>query len=252
MTAPAAAQQPQVKVNVLNVCAPSAEEQKELSVGAGARCRASPLSAKDYEVARGHSTLDPNTPMPGMQTLPPDAASAADWVRVRREFPELRSVQQCSIFVQRRCQNMVETLVLRVRDPKDLMQVSIEDSASAVTSASAMLATQYAGVAHQAGTVWQVVGGAGALPRRRKGVRRPIRARTNPFFTRQFGDSEPLSRCAGRAQDGAAGTGAAWAPGTSTKTAVPAGRRRTVARGCCRGVASEIWLSLESIEYVVY
>jgi len=34
---------------------------------------------------------------------------------------------------------MVETLVLRVRDPKDLMEVAIEDSASAVTSASAML-----------------------------------------------------------------------------------------------------------------
>ena len=38
---------------------------------------------------------------------------------------------------------MVETLVLRLREPKpnDLMQVSIEDSASTVTSASAMLAT---------------------------------------------------------------------------------------------------------------
>jgi hypothetical protein len=36
---------------------------------------------------------------------------------------------------------MVETLVLRVRDPKELMQVSIEDSASTVTSAAAMLST---------------------------------------------------------------------------------------------------------------
>jgi hypothetical protein len=36
---------------------------------------------------------------------------------------------------------MVETLVLRVRDPKDLMQISIEDSASAVVSASSMLST---------------------------------------------------------------------------------------------------------------
>jgi len=36
---------------------------------------------------------------------------------------------------------MVETLVLRVRDPKELMQVSIEDSASAVASATAMLST---------------------------------------------------------------------------------------------------------------
>jgi len=33
----------------------------------------------------------------------------------------------------------VETLVLHVRDPKDLIMVSLEDSASAVTSAAAML-----------------------------------------------------------------------------------------------------------------
>ena len=35
--------------------------------------------------------------------------------------------------------NMIETLVLRVRDPKDLMQVSLKDSASSVTSSAAML-----------------------------------------------------------------------------------------------------------------
>jgi hypothetical protein len=35
--------------------------------------------------------------------------------------------------------NMVETLVLHVRDPKDLIQVSLEDSASSVTSAEVML-----------------------------------------------------------------------------------------------------------------
>ena len=35
--------------------------------------------------------------------------------------------------------NMVETLVLHVRDPKDLIQVSMEDSASSVASADAML-----------------------------------------------------------------------------------------------------------------
>jgi hypothetical protein len=36
-------------------------------------------------------------------------------------------------------QMMVETLVLHVRDPKDLIQVSLEDSASSVTSSDAML-----------------------------------------------------------------------------------------------------------------
>jgi hypothetical protein len=34
---------------------------------------------------------------------------------------------------------MVETLVLRLREPKDLMQISIEDSASTVASPAAML-----------------------------------------------------------------------------------------------------------------
>ncbi len=147
LVASASAQQPQVKVSVLNVCTPSADELKELT-SALAQIPGKPAFAADYEVDRGHSTLDPNTPIPGMQSLPsgsPGAVSAADWVRVRREFPgaALFSNVQYSFSVD--AQNMVETLVLRVREPKpksdDLLQVSIEDSASAVTSAAAMLSS---------------------------------------------------------------------------------------------------------------
>jgi hypothetical protein len=140
MGALASAQQPPVKVNVLNVCAPSADEQKELS-SALAKVPGKPVFSTDFEVARGRSTLDPSTPIPGMQPLPPGAVSAADWVRVRREFPDatLFSNVQYSFSVDSK--DMVETLVLRVREPKDLMQVSIEDSASAVASATAMLST---------------------------------------------------------------------------------------------------------------
>jgi hypothetical protein len=136
----ASAQQPQVKVHILNVCTPSADEQKELS-SALAKVPGKPAFSKDYEVARGHSTLDPSTPIPGMQPLPPGTVSAADWVRVRREFPDatLFSNVQYSFSVD--ATNMVETLVLRLRDPKDLMEVAIEDSASAVASAAAMLST---------------------------------------------------------------------------------------------------------------
>jgi len=136
----ASAQQPPVKVNVINVCAPTADEQKELS-SALAKVPGKPAFAADYEVARGRSTLDPSIPIPGMQPLPPGAVSAADWVRVRREFPgsTLFSNVQYSFSVDSK--NMVETLVLRVRDPKDVMQISIEDSASAVVSASAMLSS---------------------------------------------------------------------------------------------------------------
>ena len=133
-------QQPQVKVNVLNVCTPSADEQKELS-SALAKIPGKPVFAGDFEVSRGRSTLDPSTPIPGMQPLPPGAVLVANWVRVRREFPSagLFSNVQYSFSVD--SQNMVETLVLKVRDPKDLMQVSIEDSASAVASAAAMLSS---------------------------------------------------------------------------------------------------------------
>ena len=138
--AAASAEQPPVKVNLINVCAPSADEQKELS-SALAKVPGKPAFSKDYEVSRGHSTLDQSTPIPGMQPLPPGAVSAADWVRVRREFPDgtLFSNVQYSFSVD--AKNMVETLVFRVRDPKDLMQISIEDSASAVASATAMLST---------------------------------------------------------------------------------------------------------------
>ena len=137
---PGSAQQPPVKVNVINVCAPSADERKELS-SALTKVPGNPAFSKDHEVSRGHSTLDPSTPIPGMQPLPPGAVSAADYVRVRREFPaaNLFSNVQYSFSVD--STNMVETLVLRVRDPKDLMEISIEDSASTVASAATMLST---------------------------------------------------------------------------------------------------------------
>jgi hypothetical protein len=138
MAALAVAQQPPVKVNVLNVCAPSADEQKELS-SALAKVPGKPTFSKDFEVARGHSTLDSSAPIPGVGSLPAGAVSAADWVRVRREFPDSVQFSNVQYSFSVDTQNMVETLVLRVRDPKDLVQISIEDNASAVASAAAML-----------------------------------------------------------------------------------------------------------------
>ncbi len=133
--------QPQVKVNLLNVCTPSAEEQKEIAA-ALARIPKQPLFGNDFEVSRGRSTLSdmPNFLQPGQSAQVSGEPSVASYVRIRREF----SVQALFSSVQYSFsddgQNMVETLVLHVRDPKDLIQVSLEDSASAVTSPAAMLA----------------------------------------------------------------------------------------------------------------
>ena len=134
------AQTPPVKVNVINVCTPSADEQKELT-SALAKVPAKLTFASDYEVARGHSTLDQSTAIPGMQPLPPGASSSADWVRVRREFSASSPFTNAQYSFSVDSKNMIETVVLRLREPKDLMQISIEDSASSVASPAAMLST---------------------------------------------------------------------------------------------------------------
>jgi hypothetical protein len=132
--------QPQVKVNMLNVCTPSAEEQKEIA-SALARVPRQPLFSADFEVSRGRSTL---TDMPAMLAVGEAGhvagePSIASYVRIRREF----SVQALFASVQYSFsndgQNMIETLVLHVRDPKDLIMVSLEDTAAAVTSSDVML-----------------------------------------------------------------------------------------------------------------
>jgi hypothetical protein len=132
--------QPKVKVNMLNVCSPSAEEQQEIS-SALSRVPKQPLFGADFEVDRGRSTLEvgPGFLQPGSGSQMSSDPGLASWVRIRREFSvqALFSTVQYSFSVDPK--NMVETLVFRVREPKDLMQVSIEDSASAVTSPAGML-----------------------------------------------------------------------------------------------------------------
>ena len=127
---------------MLNVCSPSAEEQKEIAA-ALARVPKQPLFGSDFEVTRGRSTLTdlPSFMKAGEGGHVAGEPSVASYVRIRREF----SVQALFASVQYSFsndgQNMVETLVLHVRDPKDLIQVALEDSASAVVSSDAMLAS---------------------------------------------------------------------------------------------------------------
>ena len=132
--------QPQVKVNVLNVCSPSAAEQQEIA-SALARVPRQPLFGVDFEIDRGRSSLEvgPGFLQPGSGSQMSSDPGTATWVRIRREFSvqALFSTVQYSFSVDPK--NMVETLVFRVREPKDLLQVAIEDSASAVTPPATML-----------------------------------------------------------------------------------------------------------------
>ena len=134
--------QPQVKVNMLNVCSPSPEEQQEIA-SALARIPKQPLFSPDFEVDRGRSILDqsPDFLKMGASAQISADSGTAEWVRIRREFSVQALFSTVQYSFSQDPKNMVETLVFRVRDPKDLMQVAIEDSASSVTTPATMLAT---------------------------------------------------------------------------------------------------------------
>ena len=117
--------QPQVRVNVLNVCNPSEEEQqvirKALTSVPG------PNFAPDFEISRGRTTV-------------PDSPTAS-YVRIRHEFPPTSAfiAAQYSLSVDEK--SIVEDLVFRSRDPKDVIQVQLEDTVTGAQDAKSVLAT---------------------------------------------------------------------------------------------------------------
>jgi hypothetical protein len=143
-----APEKPQVKVNVLNVCTPSPEQQQEIS-SALAKIPKRPSFTADFEVDRGRSVLDQNAnPLTaaGMGTAAAQAAehsssgpAAAQFVRIRHDFADNTPFSNVQYSFSRDSEEMVETLVFRVRDPKDLLELSIEARASSVTTPAAML-----------------------------------------------------------------------------------------------------------------
>jgi hypothetical protein len=125
---------------MLNVCTPSADEQQEIA-SALSHIPQRPSFSQDFEVDRGRSVLDQTaSPLALANTGgTPSETAVADFVRLRRDLTGSGIYSNVQYSFSRDSKQMVETLVFRVRDPKDLLQVSIEDSASSVTSASAML-----------------------------------------------------------------------------------------------------------------
>ncbi len=199
--------QPQVKVNMLNVCTPSAEEQKEIAA-ALARIPKQPLFDADFEVSRGRSTLTdvPNFLQPGQGGHVAGEPSVASYVRIRREFSVQALFSSVQYSFSNDGQTMVETLVLHVRDPKDLMLVSLEDSASSVTSSQAMLGSNT-----PASRVRLERFGKSSVALARclatEGGPAPDQSAYEPLFHARLGSAGELPRAAGCEKDGAGGVG---------------------------------------------
>jgi hypothetical protein len=89
-----------------------------------ARIPQQPTFARDYEVARGHTTAD----------------DPADWVRIRREFPKAMPLLAAQYSFSDDAKGVHETAVFYSREAKDVMQVALEDEVAAGMSAVAVLA----------------------------------------------------------------------------------------------------------------
>lgn len=143
------AEKPQVKVHVLNVCTPSPQEKQEIS-SALERIPTRPSFSPDFEVDRGRSVLDATAnPLTGgaaapqnSNESPPSQPASAQFVRIRHDFPNGSTFSNVQYSFSRDSEQMVETLVFRLREPKDLLEISIESSASSVTTPAAMLSTE--------------------------------------------------------------------------------------------------------------
>lgn len=107
--------QPQIQLNYLNVCTPSADEQATLK-SALAKVSGAPSFAEDFEVSRGSATVKD--------------APASKYVRLRREFPSQSPLMTAQYSVSLDDKVTVETLVLRMRDPKEFHEISFEDRVS--------------------------------------------------------------------------------------------------------------------------
>ena len=111
------AQKKRVQINVINVCAPGEAEVKEMQAALG-RIPAKPRFTTDFEISRGRSAMD---------------SSVSRWVRVRREFgaDSPFTTAQYTMAVDLEDGAITETLALRLREAKDVVQVALESTVTA-------------------------------------------------------------------------------------------------------------------------
>jgi hypothetical protein len=111
--------EPGVKINYMNVCTPSADEQAVIKNAMGmVPVKASFIA--DFEISRGRTTMQ-------------DAAPAK-FVRLRREFPQESPIMTAQYSVSTDATTIIELAVFRQRDAKDFHEIAIEDRVSATAA----------------------------------------------------------------------------------------------------------------------
>lgn len=134
--------QPQVRVNYLNVCNPSDAERAEIATTLD-RLPTKPHFAADYELARGRSTMDESALIAAGEgaQMSDEAPTVARWVRVRKEFSASFPFSNVQYSFSVNGDKVLETLVFRSREQKDVIQVSLSDNVIAPPVPSQVVTT---------------------------------------------------------------------------------------------------------------
>jgi hypothetical protein len=122
--------QPQIQVNYLNVCAPADADKSEI-LAALNHLPSEPRFSTDFEIARGRTTVAEDAANPTAKASTPEISR---WVRIRKEFAEGSPYLNAQYTFSLTGDKAEESLVLRIREPKDVMQVSISDGAESLTN----------------------------------------------------------------------------------------------------------------------
>ncbi len=124
--ATSAESKPQVHYSYLNVCTPGEPEKQAITSALG-RIPRQPKYSADFELTRGHTSLQ-NAP-------------SARYVRLRRELAADQFFSNVQYSISTDADKTTETLVFKVKDPKDLLLISIEDSVSSSATAPGAVLT---------------------------------------------------------------------------------------------------------------
>jgi hypothetical protein len=115
---------PEVRVNMLNVCTPSEAEQQEIKA---ALAKIPPRASfqPDFEISRGRTTME--------------NAAAARYLRLRRELDPKTGFSTAQYSISTDTEKTMETLVMKLANPKDLLMITLEDRVTAGAPASSLL-----------------------------------------------------------------------------------------------------------------
>jgi hypothetical protein len=131
--------QPKIQVNFLNICRPAPADVEEMSK-ALARVKDKPMFSSDFEISRGHTTLNEAEARAagaagGVGTTP------SSWVRIRKEFPEKAVLADAQYSLSVEGSSASEVLALHMRDNKEVLQILISDSVTGTASEVVKVAT---------------------------------------------------------------------------------------------------------------